>query len=133
MDVRKALEESAGDIGRAEEILKEMGATRAETRVERATGSGLVETYTHGDGRVGVMVEVGCETDFVSRTDEFKTLAHEITLQIAAMSPSSVDELLNQEYIRDPGRKISDLVRDAASKTGENIKIKRFERYVLGS
>lgn len=133
MDVRKALTEAQGDLTRAEQILKEIGAARAESKSDRATGSGVVETYTHGDGKIGVMVEVACETDFVARTDEFKNLAHELALQVAALDANSVDELLEQEYVRDPGRQVGDLVRDVAAKTGENIKVKRFQRFVLGT
>lgn len=133
MDVRRALEGAGGDLVKAEEILRSLGLEKAESKSERATGSGIIETYTHADGKIGVMIEVACETDFVAKTDEFKSLVHELTLQIAAMSPTSVDELLEQEYIRDPARKIADLVHDTIAKTGENVKVKRFERFVLGS
>ncbi len=133
MDVRKALEEAKGDVSKAKEILKSLGIAKAESKSERATGCGVVETYTHGDGKIGVMVEVACETDFVAKTDEFKSLVHDVTLQIAAMDPTSVDELLTQEFIKDPGRTIADLIHDNIAKTGENIKIKRFHRFVLGA
>lgn len=133
MDVRKALEEANGDVTKAEELLKSIGAAKAEAKAARTTGSGIVESYTHGDGKIGVIVEVACETDFVAKTDEFKSLAHELALQIAAMDPTSVDELLDQEYIRDPSRKIKDLIQDTVAKTGENIRIKRFQRFVLGA
>jgi elongation factor Ts len=133
MDVRKALTEAEGDLTRAEEILKKIGATKAESRTDRATGSGIVETYTHGDGKIGVIIEVACETDFVARTEEFKNLSHELALQVAALDPTSVDELLSQEYVRDPGRKVAELIADVIAKTGENIKVKRFQRFVLGT
>jgi elongation factor Ts len=133
MDIRRALTESDGDLAKAEELLRTMGEEKAEAKSVRATGSGLVETYVHGDGKIGVMVEVACETDFVAKTDEFKSLAHELALQIAAMDPTSVDELLEQEYIKDPARHIADIVHDTVAKTGENIKVKRFQRFVLGT
>lgn len=132
MDARKALEEANGDTGQAEKLLAEWGLAKAEKKAERVTGSGIIETYIHGDGKIGVMVEVACETDFVAKTEEFKKLAHDIALQIAAMEPNSVDELLDQEFIKNPSQKISDLVTAVIAKTGENMKVKRFERFVLG-
>jgi len=133
MDVRKALEESGGDIVKAEEILQKVGAAKAQSKAERPTGSGMIETYTHADGKIGVMVEVACETDFVAKTDEFKTLAHDLALQIAAMDPTSVDELLDQEFIKDPTKKIAVLLQETIAKTGENIKVVRFQRFLLGA
>jgi elongation factor Ts len=133
MDARRALEEASGDAGQAERLLSEWGVAKAEKKVGRMTGSGLIETYLHGDGKIGVMVEVGCETDFVAKTEEFKTLAHDIALQIAAMDPPSVDMLLDQDFIKDPSIMIRDLVTATIAKTGENVRIKRFERFVLGS
>lgn len=132
MEIRKALSQSHGDEGKAREILKEQGALKAEKKADRVTAQGLVETYVHGGGKVGVIVEIGCETDFVARTEEFKKLAHEVAMQIAAMNPTSLEELQEQEYIRDPRLKIKDLVHEIISKTGENIKIKRFTRFALG-
>lgn len=132
MDVRRALEEAEGDLAKAEAALHKMGQARAESKADRTTGSGLIETYSHGDGKIGVMVELACETDFVAKTDEFKTLAHEITLQVAAMDPENVAELLEQEYIKDPSKKIKDLLQSAIAKTGENIKVTRFQRFARG-
>ncbi len=132
MDVRRALEQAQGDAAKAEEILNTLGLAKAQAKAERPTGSGLIETYTHADGKIGVMVEVACETDFVAKTDEFKALVHDLALQIAAMSPNSIDELMEQEFIKDPSKKIADLVHQTVGKTGENIKVKRFERFVLG-
>jgi len=87
----------------------------------------------HSGGRVGAMVEVNCETDFVAKTDEFKNLAHEVAMQVAAMNPKNVEELLAQDYIRDSAKKIDDLVKETIAKVGENIVVKRFIRYELGS
>lgn len=133
MDVRRALEEAGGDLAQAEAVLKKMGLAKAESKAERTTSSGVIETYAHGDGKIGVMVEVSCETDFVAKTDEFKSLAHDLALQVAAMDPSDVEDLLSQEYIKDPSKKINELVRETIAKTGENIRVKRFQRFVLGA
>lgn len=130
-DCKNALEEASGDIKKAEEILKEKGIAKAAKKGDRETGSGLVESYVHG-GRIGVLVELLCETDFVARTDEFKTLAHEIALQISSMNPESSEELLKQEYIRDASKTIEDLVKEAIAKLGENIKVGKFNRIALG-
>lgn len=132
-DVRKALEESGGDEKKAEDLLKSWRVNKAVTRADRLVGQGLVETYIHAQGKVGAMVEVNCETDFVARTDEFKNLAHEVAMQVAAMDPENVEELLKQEYIRDASKTIGDLVKEAITKLGENVVIKRFSRFELGS
>jgi elongation factor Ts len=130
-DVRQALEEADNDIKKAEEILKEKGIASAAKKADRATNSGLVEAYVH-QGRVGAIVEVLCETDFVARTDEFKNLAHELAMQVASMNPKDEKALLKQEYIRDPQITISDLVKQAIAKLGENITINRIQRFELG-
>lgn len=132
-DSRKALEEANGDFKKAQELVKGWGIAKAASKSDRAVGAGLVETYIHGGGKVGAMVEINCETDFVARTDEFKNLAHEVAMQISAMDPKDVKELLAQDYIRDSGRKIEDLVKEAIAKVGENIVVKRFMRFELGS
>jgi elongation factor Ts len=129
-DCRAALESSKGDMTGAKEWLKKQGFDKAVSKGERETGAGLIEVYSHG-GRVGVLVELLCETDFVARTDDFKNLAHEIALQVASMKPESVSELLEQEYIRDPSQIIDQLVKSVIGKLGENIQIGRFERIAL--
>ncbi len=131
-DCRAALEKANGDMKRALDLLKERGADIAEKKKERLVGAGLVESYIHG-GRVGAMVEILCETDFVARTDEFKTLARELAMQVASMNPSDVDELKKQDYIRDSSKKVGDLVKSTVGKVGENIVIKRFTRFELGA
>src|SRR3990167_3993761 len=131
-DCRKALEEAGGDFKKAEVTLKSWGAEIASKKKDRATGQGLVENYIHADGKVGAMVEINCETDFVGKTDEFKNLAHEVAMQIAAMDPKDVEELSKQEYIRDSSKTIDDLVKETIAKVGENIVIKRFVRFELG-
>lgn len=131
-DCRRALEETSGDFKKAEELVKSWGLFKAATKSDRAVGAGLVETYIHAGGKVGAMVEVNCETDFVARTDEFKNLVHEIAMQAAAMDPATVEELLKQEYIRDASKTVEQLVGESVAKFGENIKIKRFIRFELG-
>lgn len=131
-DVRKALEESSGDFKKAEELVKSWGLDKALSKSDRAVGAGLVETYIHAGGKVGALVEVNCETDFVTKTDEFKNLAHEVAMQVAAMDPGNVEELLKQEYIRDAAKTVDQLVKETIAKIGENIVIKRFIRFELG-
>lgn len=130
-DSRRALDEAKGDFEKAEKLVRSWGIEKAESKSSRVAGAGLVETYVH-NGRVGVMVEVNCETDFVARTDEFKNLAHEIAMQISAMNPKDVKDLLAQDYIRDSSKKVENLVKETIAKVGENIVIRRFSRYELG-
>lgn len=128
MDCRKALTEAKGDLKKATEFLKKKGAARAEKKKDRATAAGAVESYIHNNGQIGAMVKLGCETDFVANTKEFKTLAHELAMQIAAMDPKDVKSLLDQDHIRQPGTKISDLIKQTIAKVGENIKVLEFTR-----
>ena len=130
-DCREAIEEAGGDLEKAKEVLKKKGLDKAASKGEREVKSGLVEVYSH-NGKVGVLVELLCETDFVAKTADFKSLAHELSLQIASMKPESVGELLEQDYIRDPGQKIDNLIKQTISKLGENIQVGRFERIALG-
>lgn len=131
-DCRTALEESDGDYKKALEWLKKRGLEKADKKSDRATSQGIVESYIHQNGKVGVLVEILCETDFVARTDEFKKLAREVAMQVAAMSPENVEALLKQEYIRDSSTTIEGLVKQAIGKIGENIVVKRFTRFALG-
>jgi len=130
-DCREALEASNNDIKKAEEYLKKKGFEKAAKKSDRETNSGLVESYVHM-GRVGVLVELLCETDFVARTDEFKTLAHEICLQVSSMNPKDVKALLKQEYVRDPEKTIENLIKESIAKLGENITVGRIQRFELG-
>jgi len=127
-DCKNALEEANGDLKKAEDILKAKGIAKAAKKGDRETGSGLVETYVHLNGKIGVVLSVLCETDFVARTDEFKNLAHEVAMQIAAMNPEDNEELLKQDYIRDGSKKIEDLVKEHIAKLGENIQLGKFSR-----
>lgn len=147
MDCKRALTEADGDFVKAEELLNKKGLASAMKKADRSTSEGLVVSYIHTGGRVGTLVELNCETDFVARTDEFVALGRNLAMQVAAMNPLYVDrdsvpedvedvedeQLLNeQEYIRDSSMKIADLVKETIGKLGENIRIKRFSRFELG-
>ena len=148
MDCKRALIEAGGDKTKATEILRERGLSAAEKKSHRTTEQGQVECYIHAGGRIGAMVELNCETDFVARTPDFQTLARELAMQVAATGPLSVSKedlpagaegdpeelcLLCQAYIRDPGRTVQDIVNDVIAKTGENVRVRRFARFELGS
>ncbi len=130
-DCREALEAAKGDLAKAKEVLRKKGLSKAASKSDREVGAGVVETYSHG-GRIGVLVEVLCETDFVAKTEDFKALAHELAIQIASMRPDNVEELLDQEYVRDNSKAVKDLVHEAVAKLGENIQIGKFTRIELG-
>ena len=148
MDCKRALEEAEGDLKGAEEVLRKQGVASVAKKAGRETRQGLVEAYIHTGGRVGALVEVNCETDFVARTLDIKDLAHDLAMQVAAMpstsyvdrsevdhdEPRALEEvcLLEQSYIRDPSRTVQDLVVEVAAKVGENVRIKRFARFALG-
>lgn len=131
VDCREALEEASGDMEEAKKLLKKKGLDKAGTKTAREVKAGIVEVYSHG-GKAGVLVEVLCETDFVAKTEDFKNLAHELALQVASMNPSSVEELMGQEYIRDTTQTVDQLVKSVIGKLGENIQVGRFERISLG-
>ena len=130
-DCREALSEANGDLEKAKDWLKKKGFEKGSKKSDREVKAGLVDVYSHS-GKVGVLVALLCETDFVARTDDFKNLAHELSLQIASMNPSSVEELLSQEYIRDNSLTVDQLVKSVIGKLGENIQVGRFERVALG-
>jgi len=130
-DCRRALEESNGNYNKALAWLKKRAAEISEKKASRETGQGLIDAYIHQTGKVGALVELLCETDFVARTDEFKKLTHEIAMQVVAMNPKDVDGLLQQEYIKDTSVTIAGLIKQVIGKLGENITIKRFARLSL--
>ena len=147
MDCKQALEASDGDLEKAAESLRAKGFAQAARRSDRTTNQGLVEAYVHTGGRVAAMVELGCETDFVARTPEFKDLAHDIAMQVAAMAPAYLDEddieegderppaqvsLLRQPFIKDNSSSVAEVVQELAAKMGENVKVLRFSRLALG-
>lgn len=132
MDVRRALEEAGGNLDEAKKMLQQMGFEKAEKKSQREALAGLIVSYIHAGGSVGVLLELACETDFVAKTSEFQNLARELCLQIASMKPKNIEELLAQEYIRESQKKVQELVKEVVAKTGENIVVRRFTRYQLG-
>lgn len=129
-ECKKALKEANGDFEKAKEILKKWGKDFAETKKEKETNQGVIESYIHSNKRVGSMIELCCETDFVARNPEFQKLAHELALQVAAIDPEEIP-LLQQPWIKDQTKTIKDLINEYIAKLGENIIIKRFTRYEL--
>jgi elongation factor Ts len=151
MDCKRALQQTDGDLEGAAEILLQQGYQKAEKKAEREAREGLVEVYIHTGGRIGALVEVNCESDFVARTDDFKALAHDIAMQVAATDPQYVcvedmpqesdtdDELdpvevclLSQPFIKDPQKSIQDIITETVARVRENIKVRRFARFELG-
>lgn len=132
MDCKKALDEAGGDLKKAEELVKQRGLAKAEKKADRETKEGYVASYVHSTGKVAALVELQCETDFVARNDEFRALANEIAMQVAAMKPETVDELLEQENIREGSTTIQEMIKQLSGKIGENIILKRFVRYSVG-
>lgn len=159
MDAKRALEEAGGDLERATEILRQQGLARAAKKAGRATSQGLVHAYIHGGGRIGALIEVNCETDFVARTNEFRQLVHDLAMQVAATAPRYISMedvprgelergtqefgtkekylqqvvLLAQPFIKDSSRSVEDVVKEAIARLGENIRVRRFARFELGS
>jgi elongation factor Ts len=146
MDCKRALEEADGDFQKAKKILYDQGVLRMEKRADRESSQGLVESYIH-QGRIGAMVEVNSETDFVARNDAFRELARNVAMQVASMNPryltveempaDAIEEpkdvvLLEMPFIRDQSKTIRDLVNDVAVATKENVRIRRFTRFELG-
>jgi len=127
-ECKKALEEVKGDFDKAKEVLRKWGRELAGKKAERKAGLGIIESYIHPNKKVGAMVELHCETDFVAKSEDFKKLAHELCLQITAMDPQE-DSLLSQLWIKDETRTIKELIDEYIAKLGENIIVKRFMRY----
>jgi len=127
MECKKALDEAQGDFEKARQIIHEKGLAKIEKRADRETGAGMIFSYVHND-RIGALLDLRAETDFVVRSEPFKELAKEIVMQIAAMNPANIDELLNQPYIKNESKTIKDLIDDVRARVGENIKINNFAR-----
>ena len=147
MDCRKALVKAAGDTDKALQILREEGLLLAKKKAERSATKGMIEAYIHCSGHIGAMIEVNCETDFVARTEEFKGLAHNLAMQVAAMNPQFISEdevpekadiepqaacLLLQPYIKDNSKTVQDIIIETIARLGENIKVGRFAKFELG-
>ncbi|CAN5567542.1 translation elongation factor Ts [soil metagenome] len=159
MESKRALEEADGDVRQAQALLMQQGLAKAEKKSGRAAQQGIVEPYIHGGGRIAALVEINCETDFVARTGDFKSLAHDVAMQVAAMAPRYVSEqdipdeewaglesefgdrkkaleavsLLDQPFIKDPKVTIRDLNKAAISKLGENVIVRRFAHFEIGA
>lgn len=147
MECKKALLDAEGDLDNASELLRQRGLAKAERKADRPVSQGLIEAYIHVEGRIGAMVEVNCETDFVARTEEFKQLAHNLAMQVAATAPTFVSRedvqeediepaktcLLLQPFIKDPSKTVQDIVSETIAKVGENIRIRRFARFELAN
>jgi elongation factor Ts len=147
LDCKKALEKADGDIAKAKEILNEQGLATAMKRAERATAEGVVQSYIHHNQRVGALVEINCESDFVARTEDFKNLVSAVALQVVGANPKYVSKedmpdgsdedpketvLLEQPYLKDESMTVGDLLTQTIQKTGENVRIRRFARFELG-
>ena len=147
MDCKVALVDSDGDLEKAAGALREKGLAQVAKRAGRETTEGIVEAYVHTGGRVGAILELGCETDFVARTEAFRDLAHDLAMQVAAMAPTYVDEkemeegdtrpvaqvsLLQQPFIKKSGASVGEVIQELAAKVGENVRVLRFTRLALG-
>jgi len=131
MVCKRALEKAEGNLEKALELLKEEGVRIANKKAERATGIGIVEAYVHGNQKIGVLLELRSETDFVARNLQFKELAHDIAMHIAAAGPESVEGLMRQPFIKDESKSVGELVAGAIARFGENITIARFTRFQI--
>ncbi|MFH1694587.1 MAG: translation elongation factor Ts [Patescibacteria group bacterium] len=130
MDVKRALEEAGGDFGKAMEIIKERGIVKADKKSDREIKAGIVKAYVHNN-RVGTVLRLGCETDFVTKSDPFQELAQNLAMQIVAMDPEDIDGLLKQAFIKDESQTIEELIKQTIAKTGENIRLDEFYRLEL--
>jgi elongation factor Ts len=145
MECKRAIDDAIGDLSKAEQLLKERGLAKALKKLQNEANQGIVDSYIHAGGRIGALVEVNCQTDFVARNDEFRALVHDIAMQVAAMNPSRISDeepipdgavgdvpLLDQPFIKDNNRTVRDLVHEGIAKLGENIVVRRFARFELG-
>ena len=133
MDCKKALEKVDGDMDKAKKIVKEQGMARAEKAAqEREVTEGYIASYVHQNNKVASMVEVLCETDFVARNEEFTSMAKDIAMQVVAMNPEDTDDLLKQDFIKDPSITVEELIKTVSGKIGERFEVSRFERFEVG-
>jgi elongation factor Ts len=126
---KKAIEESKNNIELAKKLLSKWGVAKAKDKSKRNTRAGIIFSYVHHNKKIASLVQLACETDFVSGNKEFQSLGQELAMQVASVMAETNKELLNQEYIRDPSKKISDLIKEAVLKFGENIKVVKFMRW----
>jgi len=128
MECKEVLEKAEGDQVKALKLLAKKGGEKAIKKAQREVKQGLIESYIHNNSKIGVILELNCETDFVARNEEFKSLAHDLAMHIAATDPKDSKELLVQSFIKDEEKTIQDLINDIVGKLGENIKIGKFVR-----
>lgn len=131
MTCKKALEEAGGDMEKAMEFLRREGAKIADKKSERKLGAGIIDSYIHATKQVGVLVEARSETDFVAKNKDFCSFVHDVAMHIAALDPQSVEEMLGQQYVKNPSITVGDYIKEVIQKFGENIEIARFVRYSL--
>ena len=131
MKCKEALSEANGDMDKAREILKEQGAKAAAKKADRELNSGIIHAYVHSNNSIGVLVKLSCETDYVARNEDFMNLAGDLGMHIAAMMPESVEDLLEQPFVKKPEQTISKLVEEKILKIGERIEITEFTRYQI--
>ena len=127
MECKRALEDAKGDFDKATNLIRERGLQKVEKRSGRETGAGLIESYVHNE-RIGVLLDLRAETDFVVRSEPFRRLSHELVMQIAALAPQNIEELLKQPYIKDESRSVEDIIKDVIARVGENIRVNQFHR-----
>ncbi|MEK7115057.1 MAG: translation elongation factor Ts [Patescibacteria group bacterium] len=130
MECKKALDAAGGDLDKAKLIIQEQGLLRAEKKASRTTGAAILESYIHNN-RIGVLLELRAETDFVVRSEPFKILAKDLAMHISAAAPESVDQLLKQSFVKDESVTIEQLIKNAIAKIGENIQVAKFCRFEI--
>ena len=132
MDCKKALDEAKGNFDEAKEIVRQKGLARAEKKADRETKEGYIASYVHATGKTAALVEILCETDFVARNEEVQSMARDVAMQVVAMTPADTEELLGQDFIKDPSMTVQDVVKGLSGKIGEKFEINRFVRYTVG-
>lgn len=130
---KKALEETGNDMAASQKLLTKWGADKLADKSGRSTSQGAIFSYVHHNKKIATLIEIQCETDFVANNEEFQKLGTDLAMQLASLPADTVEELLEQEYIRDPSKKMSDLFKETALKFGENMKVTRILRWTLGS
>lgn len=131
MKCKQALTEAAGDMNAARELIRGLSAKAAAKKADRELGAGIVQAYIHPNNTIGVLIKLGCETDYVARNEDFISLANDIAMHIAAMMPESVSALLEQGFVKDPETTIGKLIEEATLKIGERIEVAEFTRYTI--
>lgn len=131
LEIKKSLENANGDFQKAQDMLKKWSSEKAAKKKAEATTQGIVEAYIHNGEKVGSLIVLTCQTDFVARTSDFKKLAHELSLQVASMNPKDIKDLLSQTYIRDPKKTVQALIDENIAKLGENIEVKKVVRFSI--